>query len=55
MSQDRLESLILLFAEQEIASNVEIALTINELNNLSNRHMLLQIYNCCIRMLKEKM
>jgi len=41
MGQDRLESLILLFTEQEMASNVEVDLVINEFSNLSNRRMLL--------------
>lgn len=41
MAQDRLESLILLFTEQEMASNVEVDLVINEFSNLSNRRMLL--------------
>jgi len=41
MAQDRLESLILLFTEQEMASNVDIDLVINEFSNLSNRRMLL--------------
>jgi len=41
MAQHRLESLILLFTEQEMASNVEVDLVINEFNNLSNMRMLL--------------
>lgn len=34
-----LESSISLFTEQEMASNVNVDLVINELNNLSHRHM----------------
>jgi len=41
MAQDRLESLILLLTEQEMASNVEVDLVFNEFINLSNMSMLL--------------
>ena len=40
MAQDCLESLILVFTEKEMASNVEVDLVINEFNNLSNWRML---------------
>jgi len=53
MAQDRLESLILLFTEQEMASNVEVDLVINEFSNLSNRRMLLLIYHFYIRILNK--
>jgi hypothetical protein len=35
MAQDHLESLILLFTEEEMASNVDVDSVINEFDNLS--------------------
>lgn len=41
MKQDRLEALLCLFTEQEMASNVNKDIVINEFNNLSKRRMTL--------------
>lgn len=43
-TQHRLESLIFLFTEQEMASNIDVNLVINELNDLSKRRIV--IHSC---------